>query len=42
LNKAFDSFYQIRLVGKRMKAWNAKVYSAVKFSLVGALLGGVP
>ena len=40
-NKAFGYLYQIRLVGKRMKAWNSKVYYAVKFSLIGVLLGGV-
>ena len=40
-NKAFGYLYQVRLVGKRMKAWNSRVYYAVKFSLIGALLGGV-
>lgn len=40
-NKAFGYLYHVRLVGKRMKAWNAKVYYAVKFSLIGVLLGGV-
>jgi beta-hydroxylase len=40
-NKIFGYLYQVRLVGKRMKAWNAKIYYAVKFSLIGALLGGV-
>ena len=41
VNKAFAFIYPIRLVGKRMKAWNRKVYYAVKYSLVAALLAAI-
>jgi beta-hydroxylase len=34
LNRAFGYIYQVRLVGKRMKAWNKRVYYAVKYVLV--------
>lgn len=40
-NKAFAYIYQVRLVGKRMKAWNKNVYYAVKYSLIGGLLAAV-
>jgi beta-hydroxylase len=40
-NKAFAYIYQVRLVGKRMKAWNRNVYYAVKFSLIGGILAAV-
>lgn len=38
LNRLFGYMYQLRLVGKRLKAWNRKVYYAVKYALVGGLL----
>lgn len=41
LNRIFSSVYQVRLVGKRMKAWNSKVYYATKYSILGALLAGI-
>ena len=34
----FGSVYQVRLVGKRMKAWNKRVYYAVKYLLIGGIL----
>lgn len=40
-NKAFAYIYQVRLVGKRMKAWNRNVYYAVKYSLIGGILAAV-
>jgi len=38
INRAFGYVYQVRLVGKRMKAWNKRVYYAVKFALIGGIL----
>jgi len=38
LNRVFGSVFQIRLVGKRMKAWNKRVYYAVKYLLVLGIL----
>ncbi|AKM30099.1 aspartyl beta-hydroxylase [Pandoraea faecigallinarum] len=38
LNKAFKYIYAIRLVGKRLKAWNRYVYYAVKWALFGSIL----
>ena len=38
LNRIFGSLYQVRLVGKRMKAWNKRVYYAVKYLLIGGIL----
>jgi len=40
-NKAFAYIYQVRLVGKRMKAWNKNAYYAVKYSLIGGILAAV-
>jgi beta-hydroxylase len=37
-NKIFGYVYHVRLVGKRLKTWNAKVYYAVKFLIFGGLL----
>jgi beta-hydroxylase len=31
----------VRLVGKRMKAWNSRIYYATKYSIIGALLAAV-
>jgi beta-hydroxylase len=41
VNKAFAFVYPIRLVGKRMKAWNRRVYYVVKYALVAALLAAI-
>ena len=41
VNKAFAFIYPIRLVGKRMKAWNYNVYYAVKYALVAAVLAAI-
>jgi beta-hydroxylase len=35
VNRMFGSVYRIRLVGKRVKAWNSKAYYAVKYAIVG-------
>ena len=40
-NKMFAYIYQVRLVGKRMKAWNKRVYYAVKYSIMGLVLAAV-
>jgi beta-hydroxylase len=37
LNRAFGTLYKIRMVGKRMKAWNRSVYYTFKWSLYGAI-----
>jgi beta-hydroxylase len=41
VNKVFGSLYRIRLAGKRMKAWNRRVYYAVKYSATGLVLLGI-
>jgi len=38
INRVFGYSYQVRLVGKRMKACNKRVYSAMKFILIGGIL----
>ncbi|MCE4061684.1 lipid A hydroxylase LpxO [Pandoraea sputorum] len=38
LNKVFKYIYSIRIVGKRLKAWNRSVYYAVKWALFGGIL----
>jgi beta-hydroxylase len=38
INRMFGYAYQVRLAGKRMKAWNKRVYYPVKFALIGAIL----
>lgn len=40
LNRIFGYVYQIRLVGKRMKAWNKPVYYTVKYILSFAIIAG--
>jgi beta-hydroxylase len=40
-NKIFGYLYQVRLVGKRMKAWNKTAYYAAKFSLIGIVLAAI-
>src|SRR5262245_34469175 len=37
-NKIFGYVYHVRLLGKRMKAWNKNVYYTLKYSVVGLLL----
>ncbi|SDV48278.1 lipid A hydroxylase LpxO [Chitinasiproducens palmae] len=37
LNRAFKYVYQIRLVGKRLKAWDRRVYYLVKWALFGGI-----
>jgi beta-hydroxylase len=38
LNRIFSYVYHVRLVGKQMKAWNKRVYYAVKYLLIGGIL----
>jgi beta-hydroxylase len=38
LNRIFGYVYHVRVVGKRMKAWNKRVYYAVKYLLLGGIL----
>jgi beta-hydroxylase len=38
LNKLFAYVYQIRIVAKRVKAWNKNVYYVLKWLLLGALV----
>jgi beta-hydroxylase len=38
LNRVFGYVYHVRLVGKRMKAWNKRVYYAVKYLLIGGTI----
>ncbi|MEZ5330597.1 MAG: aspartyl/asparaginyl beta-hydroxylase domain-containing protein [Thermoanaerobaculia bacterium] len=38
LNKVFGAVYRIRLVGKRIKAWNKTAYYAMKYVLFGGIL----
>ena len=40
LNKIFGYVYHVRLVGKRMKAWNRTVYYVCKYILVGGCVAG--
>jgi len=37
INRAFFYLYQVRLVGKRMKAWNRRVYYTFKWSLYAGI-----
>ncbi|WP_347558632.1 lipid A hydroxylase LpxO [Robbsia sp. KACC 23696] len=37
LNRVFKYIYQIRIVGKRLKAWNRSVYYLVKWSLFASI-----
>jgi len=41
LNRIFGYVYHVRLIGKRMKAWNRQVYYAVKYLLLGSTLAGI-
>ncbi len=38
LNKLFQYVYQLRLLAKRLKAWNRNVYYALKWLLLGGLV----
>lgn len=38
LNRAFAHVYRVRLLGKRLKAWNRPVYYAVKYALLAGLV----
>lgn len=38
INRAFGYVYHVRLVGKRMKAWNKRVYYVTKYALIGAIV----
>ncbi len=37
-NRLFGAIYQVRLVGKRIKKWNRRVYYTGKYALVGGVL----
>jgi len=41
LNKIFGYVYHVRLLGKRMKAWNRTVYYVCKYILVGGCVAGI-
>jgi beta-hydroxylase len=38
INRAFHYIYQVRLVGKRLKAWDKRAYYLVKWALFGGIL----
>jgi beta-hydroxylase len=38
INRAFGYIYHVRLVGKRMKAWNKRAYYATKYLIIGSIL----
>ena len=38
LNKAFSYLYQVRILGKRIKAWNKPVYYALQYGLYLGLI----
>ena len=38
VNVAFGQVYKVRLLGKRLKAWNVTAYYAAKFALLAALV----
>ena len=40
-NRIFGRVYHVRLLGKRMKAWNKNAYYALKYSVIGLLLLGI-
>jgi beta-hydroxylase len=37
INRAFKYIYQIRVIGKRLKAWDKRVYYLVKWAIFGGL-----
>jgi beta-hydroxylase len=40
-NKIFGYVYHVRLLGKRMKAWNRQAYYAMKYAIVALILIGI-
>lgn len=38
LNKVFGSIYQVRLIGKRLKAYNKTLYYIVKYLLFALII----
>jgi beta-hydroxylase len=40
-NRAFGGVYQVRLLGKRLKKWNRKLYYGLKYALVAAAAAAV-
>jgi beta-hydroxylase len=38
LNRTFNAIYQMRLLGKRLKKWNRKVYYGAKYALVAGVV----
>ena len=38
INRVFGYIYRVRLLGKRMKAWNKRVYCVVKYLLIGGIV----
>jgi beta-hydroxylase len=40
-NKVFGYVYHVRLLGKRMKAWNKNAYYTLKYSIMGAIVAGI-
>ena len=40
-NRIFSYLYHVRLVGKRMKAWNKTAYYVAKFSIIGLALAAI-
>ncbi len=38
VNRIFGYVYHVRVLGKRMKAWNRKIYYALKYVLFGSIL----
>src|SRR5262249_33925745 len=41
LTRIFGYASQVRLAGKRMKAWNRRVYYMLKYSVVGLIIAGI-
>jgi len=41
LNRIFKYLYSVRLVGKRLKAWNRTVYYIVKWALLGGIVAAI-
>ena len=41
LNRISGYVYRVRLVGKRMKAWNRQVHYVVKYLMLASILGGI-
>jgi beta-hydroxylase len=41
LNKIFGYVYHVRILSKRLKAWNRTVYYVYKYTLIGGILAGV-